>query len=425
MIEYDASSTGLKILFQCKGSVFPSSFLVALPCAILCAGLKVVEQRGLLPSLLYENSILTDSAAYSGFNFLVGFIVVFRTNQAYSRFWEGVTTTNQMRAEWFDTASSLVSFTKASKEHDKILEFKHMLVRLFSLLHATAFAEIQGLDFTLEESGLPIIDPGGIDKVSLKAVLDEPQDCRCRLVFQWIQQMIVENIGTGVLCIAPPILSRAFQEFATGMVNFYDAKKIALVPFPFPYVQTTEALLLFHWLLAPLAIIMWVDHWAWAGVFCFIQVFILWSLNNIATEIEAPFGQDPNDLDGSAMQRHFNSHLLLLLHDHCSRTPSLSSEAKMDYPALEKSDRLSFTEMWRILESQSQDELMESVEQVAPSPQKASEEVPASPSGPTTSQTTPPTTPQITPQTSPQSEQMAAPRRSICKDWVEGLGPMV
>ena len=33
-----------------------------------------------------------------------------------------------------------------------------------------------------------------------------------------------------------------------------------------------------------------------------LQVFILWSLNAIALEIENPFGFDANDIDAQAMQ---------------------------------------------------------------------------------------------------------------------------
>merc|ERR1712226_816086 len=111
------------------------------------------------------------------------------------------------------------------------------------------------------------------------------------------------------------------------MVNFHEARKLTQVPFPFPYAQTTEALLLLHWVLSPLVICMWVNLWPWAGIFCFIQVFILWSLNAIAKEIEDPFGEDLNDLDGVDMQREFNTQLLLLLQPVSTQTPTLSSRA--------------------------------------------------------------------------------------------------
>lgn len=40
-------------------------------------------------------------------------LVVFRTGQAYNRFWDGSTLTHQMRGDWFDAASSIISFTRS------------------------------------------------------------------------------------------------------------------------------------------------------------------------------------------------------------------------------------------------------------------------------------------------------------------------
>lgn len=40
----------------------------------------------------------------------------------------------------------------------------------------------------------------------------------------------MEGSRSGVVDIAPPILSRVFQEFSIGIVHCIDARKIALVP---------------------------------------------------------------------------------------------------------------------------------------------------------------------------------------------------
>merc|ERR1712232_954763 len=112
------------------------------------------------------------------------------------------------------------------------------------------------------------------------------------------------------------------------MVAFHDAIKISFVPFPFPYAQTCDCLLVLHWLAAPFVVSQWVTQPAWAFIFVFIQVFILWSLNFIAVEIENPFGTDANDLDGRHMQVEMNNHLLMLLQPETIRTPSSSETAQ-------------------------------------------------------------------------------------------------
>merc|ERR1719379_3379294 len=88
---------------------------------------------------------LSNSAVYSSFSFVLGFLLVFRTSQAHTRFWEGSTLTHQMRGQWMDACSSLFAFAYVSKNSDHDISFfKHMLVRLFSLLHAMALQFVCG-----------------------------------------------------------------------------------------------------------------------------------------------------------------------------------------------------------------------------------------------------------------------------------------
>mmetsp|Transcript_45028 Transcript_45028/g.130256 ORF Transcript_45028/g.130256 Transcript_45028/m.130256 type:complete len:451 (+) Transcript_45028:151-1503(+) len=308
-------------IFLMRGSVFPASFAMAGPCALISFLLK-------LYSTFESDSVLLNPTAWSGFSSLVGFLVVFRTSEAYSRFWDGCTATHQMRAEWIDAASAMMSFCKYSSAPEKdIMKFQHLAVRLFSLLHAMAIGEIEEgegnegvMAFNLE-----LIDPCGLDKQTWTTL----RHCRHKatLVFTWLQTVIVENIKTGVLSIPPPILSRVFQEMANGMVALHEAQKIANIPFPFPYAQTCDLLLFIHWIVTPVVTSQWsATPWA-AAIFGFVQVFILWSLNNIAVEIEHPFGDDENDLDASQMQLDMNMNLLLVLHPAATRAPTLSDMA--------------------------------------------------------------------------------------------------
>eukprot|EP00929_Paragymnodinium_shiwhaense_P035295 TRINITY_DN19072_c0_g1_i1.p1 TRINITY_DN19072_c0_g1~~TRINITY_DN19072_c0_g1_i1.p1 ORF type:complete len:614 (+),score=96.86 TRINITY_DN19072_c0_g1_i1:184-2025(+) len=330
MITYQ-SGGGLEFLrriCQREGSVFLQSMQVSIPCALTSAGMKVCISHGLIPGWqdMNEDMVLLNNAAWSGFSFLVGFLIVFRTSQAYARFWDGCTSTHMMRAEWFDACSAAIAFCKHSDaDVNTIFKFKHTLIRLFSLLHAVAVAEIEDSSHDeLDEVNAfryELVDVESLDQDSLNAVRDS--ETKVELVFMWIQQLIVENIRTGVLSIPPPILSRVFQELANGMVQFHDALKISTIPFPFPYAQTCDLLLLIHWMMTPVIIVHWCSNPLWAFVFSFIQVFILWSLNFIAVEIENPFGTDPNDIDAMAMQLEMNRHLILLVSEAARATPNL------------------------------------------------------------------------------------------------------
>jgi len=193
------------------------------------------------------------------------------------------------------------------------------------MLHAAALADLESGhdgDDNLMAWGYEIIDPDGVDSESI-ATLKSYED-KVELIFGWVQMTIVDNIKTGVLAIPPPILSRVFQELANGMVAFHNAKKITFIPFPFPYAQTCDCLLMLHWLVVPLVTSQWTTNPLWAGIFCFIQVFILWSLNTIAMEIENPFGTDANDIDGAHMQMTMNRHLYMMVDPRADKIPKLS-----------------------------------------------------------------------------------------------------
>mmetsp|Transcript_3343 Transcript_3343/g.6101 ORF Transcript_3343/g.6101 Transcript_3343/m.6101 type:complete len:606 (-) Transcript_3343:22-1839(-) len=360
MITYERGGIHFLLkIFRWRGSVFPFSFCIAFPCAMTCAAVKWCIDSGYLEYLENEDSpgkaIMTDNIAFSGFSFLVGFLIVFRTSQAYARFWDGCTSTHQMRAEWFDACSSVVAFCKHSKCDKKtIMGFQECIVRLFSMLHATALAEIEDInsDSAVEEIQAfkyELIDAEAIDGCSLEAIKES--DAKVELVFQWIQQLIVENIETGVLSIPPPILSRSFQELAQGMVHFHDAIKISNIPFPFPYAQTCDCLLVLHWIITPFIVATSVSHPAWAGIFSFFSVFILWSLNAIAVEIENPFGMDDNDIDACSMQEELNKHLSLLLDAKTHRTPTIQCGVRASSTRAQRRNS-TFMDAWRAISQQ-------------------------------------------------------------------------
>ena len=62
-----------------------------------------------------------------------GGYVVFRTQQAYNRYWEGASLLRLTRSNWFDAAGSLVAFCSPTPEKRKDVEaFQHLLVCITS-----------------------------------------------------------------------------------------------------------------------------------------------------------------------------------------------------------------------------------------------------------------------------------------------------
>lgn len=95
MIEYDKSWYGFGLLFKVYGSPFPR----ALPFAILATigALNVNFLWGEALPLEWRHPF-----AYSTFSFIVGFMLIFRTNFGYQRYWEGCTNLQLMTQRFSD-----------------------------------------------------------------------------------------------------------------------------------------------------------------------------------------------------------------------------------------------------------------------------------------------------------------------------------
>merc|ERR1712048_279662 len=105
--------------------------------------------------------------------------------------------------------------------------FQGTCVRLFSMLHACALATIEDAVSSQVEDihayEYDLLDAAGLGPETMTSL--KQSVCKVQLIYQWIQQLIVENQASGVLCVPPPILSRSIQELANGMVAFHAAEK--------------------------------------------------------------------------------------------------------------------------------------------------------------------------------------------------------
>mmetsp|Transcript_4847 Transcript_4847/g.5407 ORF Transcript_4847/g.5407 Transcript_4847/m.5407 type:complete len:88 (+) Transcript_4847:110-373(+) len=76
-------------LCSIRGHVLPQAFKVTLPCALITLVLKLLDrtEHWLLGGFTGEWHI--ETAGFTTFSSLLAFLVVFRTSEAYSRYWEG------------------------------------------------------------------------------------------------------------------------------------------------------------------------------------------------------------------------------------------------------------------------------------------------------------------------------------------------
>eukprot|EP00931_Biecheleriopsis_adriatica_P042880 TRINITY_DN24474_c0_g1_i1.p1 TRINITY_DN24474_c0_g1~~TRINITY_DN24474_c0_g1_i1.p1 ORF type:complete len:496 (+),score=63.31 TRINITY_DN24474_c0_g1_i1:80-1567(+) len=319
MIYYRSGRFGLCWkFFTCGGSVFPRAFCFAAPAAAVAVGWKVIFSMGGFYKDLYEEAASPGAfnLLWSGYTFVIGFLIVFRSTQAHSRFWEGAGDLNRCRAVWLNAFSNLLSFcSHAEQKQKQVRNFQQLLAKLMSML---LFESIREAAFEDVMPSMEWLGVDGIDTESLEYI--QSVDNKSLVVLQWIQQLIIQADEDKVIKVAPPILSRVFQELSNGVIAMKQAQQLKEVPFPFAYSQLIACLLIVHTCLTPVlaAMVMPMHD---AATMTFFLIGGLWSLQIIASEIDQPMGQDAGDLPFATDMQHFNEQLLLLMDPRSLQLP--------------------------------------------------------------------------------------------------------
>ncbi len=264
---------------QLRGSVMP----YVLPRALLC-GLF-----GELIAVLYARDLAVSIPALSGLipNIVLGLLLVFRTNTAYERFWEGRklwgvltnTTRNLARQIWVNVAEKnsqdraqkssilrlLVAFAVATKLHLRKQSFEDLM--LLDLLPKDYY-------FKLQNTNTPPLEIA----FWISSYLQKQRQ-RNRLTAYQLDTM---------------------QKMISMMVDALGGcERILRTPIPLAYVIHLKQLLLLYCLTLPFQLVADLQ-WATGPIVALIT-FTLLGIEEIGIEIENPFGTDANDLPLDAM----------------------------------------------------------------------------------------------------------------------------
>jgi len=316
MIPYDPGHWGVACIFKLRGSVFPKAMVWAVPCTILAGCLHhFIKSNEKVKGNLGMGG--PETSIYGGFTFILGFLLVYRFQQGYNRWWDAATLLMQVRGEWFNSYSCLIAFCNPSQEkQDDVYKFQQQLVRLFSLLHGCALVQVS----QMQTHSFELINLDGLDAQSLQFLQDTPD--KCEITLQWIQRLIVQSESSQVLKIAPPILSRVYNQLGNGIVNLSNARKIKEYPIPFPLAQMVMVMLMCHALFTPVICAATVESTSWSALLAFIVTFSYWSILYMALELEMPFGDDPNDLPICDMAQSMNTSLCQMLEPLAMQVPA-------------------------------------------------------------------------------------------------------
>ncbi len=258
---------------QLRGSVLqailPRTLLVAL-FGVLISGLHQLGWPVAIPVLV----------AFVP-NIVLGLLLVFRTNTAYDRFWEG-------RKWWGSLINDVRNLARqiwvAVGEEDAT--DRQQKERTLRLLVAFAVAMKLHLRFQTPNAELErLLTPAQF--ASLKGMNNPPLE-----IALWIGDYLQYQYSQGKL--------NSYQLSATlalldNMVNALGAsERILKTPIPLAYAIHLKQLLLLYCLSLPFQL---VDALGWlTGPVVGVFSFTLLGIEEIGLEIENPFGCDPNDL---------------------------------------------------------------------------------------------------------------------------------
>ncbi len=282
MIEYNNKVWFRHILYFHKTDTFRALLWEMLIVAIYCGVVASIEiyllreLRNLDSSESVAKALKNTTIMHSILGFVLSLLIVFRTNTAYDRWWEG-------RKLW----GALVNNTR------------NLAVKINAFLPASCQAEreyframIGNFPFALKEHLR-----GAVKMEEIEDIEDFKSSCDGR---QHIPNLMIQSMyrKTKSLYQANSISGDELIVIDKELKSFFDimgaCERIKNTPIPFTYNIFLKKFIFFYIITLPIGFVAYFEYWAIPiSVFVF---YVLVSLEIIAEEIEMPFGLDANDL---------------------------------------------------------------------------------------------------------------------------------
>ncbi len=263
----------VRTILQPKGSVTRTIYKHILWCGSF----------GLLISILYHFDVPVSQPILGSVipSIVLGLLLVFRTNTAYDRFWEG-------RKCWGSIVNNVRNLARQIwVSIDEISpEDKDNKITALNLLAAFAVTTKLHLRGEAVNSELEELMPS-TKYIKLKIMNNPPIE-----VAFWIGDYLQQQYNRN--CINSYQLT-SMQELLNNLVdNLGACERILKTPMPLAYAIHLKQLLVLYCLLLPFQIVESLGWWT--GLIAALVGFTLFGIEAIGLEIENPFGYDPNDL---------------------------------------------------------------------------------------------------------------------------------
>ncbi|TAE61210.1 MAG: hypothetical protein EAZ76_09085 [Nostocales cyanobacterium] len=262
-----------KVALQIKGSVITAIYKRVIACGIFGILISILHYFELPVSQPILGTVIP--------SIVLGLLLVFRTNTAYERFWEG----RKIWGSIVNTVRNLARQIWVSVEEIAI-DDKENKIKALKLLLAFAVATKLHLRGEPINEELAEIVPNSC-YLNLQTMNNPPLE-----VAFWISDYLQQQYNRN--CLNSYQLA-AMQKLVNILVdNLGSCERILKTPIPLAYAIHLKQLLLLYCLLLPFQLVESLEWWT--GVITALVSFTLLGIEAIGLEIENPFGYDANDL---------------------------------------------------------------------------------------------------------------------------------
>lgn len=270
MIKYDPKTWFRHIIAFQKSDTIIILWKELLYIALLTLGITYIEI-----TYVEDTTILNElKTVYSLIGFVLSLLLVFRTNTAYDRWWEG-------RKKWGELVNNTrnLAIKVGAMTNDKEVErfFARMIPNYAIAMknHLRDGVDLSELDLTEEEEKL------------LRRVDHKPSFI-AKLMYEKFQWMKREKMITQEEFLSLDVNLKTFSDIIGA------CERIKNTPIPYSYSLFLKKFIFIYVTTLPIAFVGYFGYWtAFIAVFVF---YVLVSLEILAEEIEDPFGKDDNDL---------------------------------------------------------------------------------------------------------------------------------
>jgi ion channel-forming bestrophin family protein len=262
-----------EIALRIKGSVIPTILNRVLICGIF----------GLFISILSDQKINVSAKTLGGIvpSIVLGLLLVFRTNTAYERFWEG-------RKAWGTIVNNIRNLSRSiwvAIAEDNPIHRKEKEQTLNLLVAFAVAVKLHLRSQPIDEKLARLVSP--MQSLKLQTANNVPLE-----IAFWIGDYLQAKQEQGQISLYQ---MSELQNILNSMVDALGAcERILRTPMPLAYAIHLKQLILLYCLLLPFQVVEELKWWTAPAVA--LVSFTLFGIEAIGVEIENPFGTDPNDL---------------------------------------------------------------------------------------------------------------------------------